>query len=183
MTDEREDGHEIEFSFKNITGRPFERRVYKATFVMAIISAFGLTAMMLVTVYNVIMRYLFAKPIYGVVELVGMILVLTSTFGMALCQKEKAHIAITLITDMLPARIKTTSVVFGLLMSLICYGIITWQMSIQTIEYFERGTGALSSDLGINWGYISALFVVGSFVFTIVLLMQFIQTLGHLIKR
>lgn len=178
-----ETGHELEFSFKSITGGPIERSVYKLTLVMGIISAIGLTSMMLISVYDILMRFFFAKPIYGVYELVGMLLVMTSTFGMALCQKEKAHIAITLITDMLPPRLKTTSVVFGLLMSLICYGVITWQMSIQTIEYFERGTGALSSDLGINWGYISALFVVGSFVFTIVLLMQFIQTLGHLIKR
>jgi TRAP-type C4-dicarboxylate transport system permease small subunit len=178
-----ETAHELEFSFKSITGGTIERNVYKLTLVMGIISAIGLMSMMLLSVYDILMRFFFAKPIYGVYELVGMILVITSTFGMALCQKEKAHITITLITDMLPARIKTTSVAFGLLMSLICYGIITWQMSIGTIEYFERGTGGLSSELGINWGYISALFVVGSFVFTIVLLMQFIQTLGHLIKR
>ena len=183
MTDEREDGHEIEFSFKNITGRPFERRVYKATFVMAIISAVGLTSMMLVTVYNVIMRYLFAKPIYGVVELVGMILVLTSTFGMALCQKDKAHIKITLITDLLSSRMQNISDVFGLLMSFICYGIITWMMAIDTYEFFERGIGGLSADLGIQLGYVTAVFVMGSFVFTMVLLMQFFQSFDKMIKR
>jgi TRAP-type C4-dicarboxylate transport system permease small subunit len=176
-------GHELEFSFKSITGRPIERWVYKLTLVMGLISALGITFMMLITVYDVLMRFFFAKPIYGVYELVGMFLVLTTAFGMALCQKDKAHITITLITDMLPAKMKTTSVLFGLLMSFICFGIITLQMFIQTIKYFERGTGGLSSHLGINWGYISALFVVGSFVFTIVLLMQFIQTLGHLTKR
>lgn len=183
MTDEREDGHEIEFSFNSITGKPFERRVYKVTYIMAIISAVGMTAMMVITVYNVIMRYIFTKPIYGVVELIGMILVLTSTFGMALCQKDKAHIRITLITDLLPSKIQNISEVFGLLMSFICFGIITWMMSIDTIEYFERGIGGLSSDLGIQLGYVSAVFVIGSFVFTMVLLMQFIQSFGKLIKR
>jgi TRAP-type C4-dicarboxylate transport system permease small subunit len=183
MTDEREDGHEIEFSFKSITGKPFERRVYKTTYAMAIISAVGLTAMMLVSVYNVLMRYLFAKPIYGVVELVGMILVLTSTFGMALCQKDKAHITITLITDMLSPSLKSMTEVFGLLMSFICYGIITWMMLMDTVGYFERGIGGLSSDLGIQLGYVSAVFVIGSFVFTMVLLMQFLQSFGKMIKR
>jgi len=182
MTDEREDGHEIEFSFKSITGKPFERRVYKTSYIMAIISAVGLTAMMLITVYNVIMRYVFTKPIYGVVELVGMILVLTSTFGMALCQKDKAHITITLITDMLSPSLKSMTEVFGLLMSFICYGIITWMMAIDTYEFFERGIGGLSSDLGIQLGYVSAVFVIGSFVFAMVLLMQFIQSLGKLTK-
>lgn len=183
MTDEREDGHGIEFSFKSITGGPIERKVYKLTLVMGIVSAIGLTAMMLVTVYDVLMRYLFAKPIYGVVELVGLILVLTSTFGMALCQKDKSHITITLITDMLPPRLKAATEVFGLLMSFICFGIITCMMFIDTVEYFERGIGGLSADLGFPLGYVSGVFVIGSFVFTIVLLMQFIQSFGKLIKR
>ena len=180
MSDET--GHELEFSFKSITGGPVQRRVYKLTLVMGIISAVGLTAMMVITVYNVIMRYVFTKPIYGVVELVGMILVLTSTFGMALCQKDRAHITITLITDMLPPRIKTLSEVFGLLMSFICFGIITWMMFTDTVDFFERGIGGLSADLGIQLGYVSATFVIGSFVFTMVLLMQFIQSLGKMIK-
>ena len=68
-------------------------------------------------------------------------------------------------------------------MSFICFGIITRQMYIETIEYFERGIGGLSADLGIQLGYISAVFVIGSFVFTMVLLMQFIQSFGKLIKR
>ena len=178
-----ETGHELEFSFKSITGGPIERRVYKTTLAMGIISALGLTAMMLVTVYDVTMRFFFSNPLYGVYELVGMILVLTSTFGMALCQKDKSHITITLITDMLPPRLKTISEVFALLMSFICFGIITCQMFLDTIEYFESGIGGLSADLGINWGYASSLFVIGSFVFTVVLLMQFVQTVGKLIKR
>ena len=180
MSDET--GHELEFSFKSITGGPIERRVYKFTLVMGIISAVGLTAMMVITVYNVIMRYVFTKPIYGVVELVGMILVLTSTFGMALCQKDRSHITITLITDMLPPRIKAISEVFGLLMSFICFGIITCMMFIDTVEFFERGIGGLSADLGFPLGYVSATFVIGSFAFTVVLLMQFIESLGKLTK-
>ena len=178
-----ETGHELEFGFKSITGGPIERRVYKTTLAMGIISAVGLMSMMLVTVYDVTMRFFFSKPLYGVYELVGMILVLTSTFGMALCQKDRSHITINLITDMFPPGLKNISVVFALLMSFICFGIITGQMVIDTIDYFERGIGGLSADLGINWGYVSSVFVIGSFVFTIVLLMQFIQTVGKLIKR
>jgi TRAP-type C4-dicarboxylate transport system permease small subunit len=178
-----ETGHELEFSFKNITGGPIERSVYKLTLVMGIISAIGLTSMMLISVYDILMRFFFAKPIYGVYELVGMLLVLTSTFGMALCQKDKAHITITLITDMLPPRLKSITEVFGLLMAFICFGIITGMMFIDTVEYFERGIGGLSSDLGIQLGYVSAVFVIGSFVFTMVLLMQFIQSFAKLIKR
>jgi TRAP-type C4-dicarboxylate transport system permease small subunit len=181
MSDET--GHELEFSFKSITGGPIERRVYKTTLTMGIISAIGLTSMMLITVYDVTMRFFFSKPLYGVYELVGMILVLTSTFGMALCQKDRSHITITLITDMLPLGLKATSEVFALLMSFICYGIITWQMFVDTIDFFASGIGGLSADLGLNWGYVSAVFVIGSFVFTIVLLMQFIKSVDKLIKR
>jgi len=181
MSDET--GHELEFSFKNIKGGPIERRVYKTTLGMGIISALGLTAMMLITVYDVTMRFLFSKPLYGVYELVGMILVLTSTFGMALCQKTKSHITITLVTDLLPPTLKSLTEVFGLLMSFICFGIITWRMFLDTIDFFKAGLGGLSADLGFNWGYVSAVFVIGSFVFTVVLLMQFIQSVDKLIKR
>ena len=183
MTDEHEDEHELEFSFKLITGSPIERKVYKTSMVMGIISAIGLTAMMLVTVYDVLMRFLFAKPIFGVVELVGMLLVLTSSFGMALCQKDRSHITITLITDMLPAGLKSLSEAFSLLASFVCFGIITWEMFIDTIEFFKRGIGGLSSDMGFPLGYVSGVFTVGSFVFTMVLLMQFIQAIGKIKKR
>jgi len=178
-----ETGHELEFSFKSITGRPIERWIKKLTLVIAIISAITILFMMLISVYDILMRFFFTKPLYGVYELVGMLLVVATAFGFALTQKDKAHISITIITDMLPAGIKTASVVFGHFLSFICCGIITWQMYIRTIVYFKRGSGGLSSDLGINLGYITALFVVGSFVFTIVLLMHFVQDLGKLMKR
>jgi TRAP-type C4-dicarboxylate transport system permease small subunit len=178
-----EDGHELEFGFRSITGGPVERWVYKITLAMGIVAAVGLAAMMLVTMYDIVMRFFFKKPLYGVYELVGMILVLTSTFGMALCQKDKSHITINLITDMLPPKLKAMSEIFALLTSFICFGIITGQMFMDTIEFFERGFGGLSPDLGLNWGYISAVFVIGSFVFTIVLLMQFVKSVGKLIRR
>jgi TRAP-type C4-dicarboxylate transport system permease small subunit len=178
-----ENGHVVDFTFKGITGSPIERVVYKAVLAMGIISAVGLTAMMLVSIYDITMRFFFSKPIYGVYELVGMILVLTSSFGFALCQKDKAHITITLITDMLPARLKAYTEVFGMLMSLFCYGLITWVVGIETIDYFERGTGSLSGDLGINLGYISAAFFVGCLAFTVVLCLQTIQGIGKLIRR
>ena len=150
---------------------------------MGVISAVGLALMMLVTVYDVLMRYFFSKPVYGVYELVGMLLVLTSTFGMALCQKDKSHITITLISNMLSPKLQSVSEVFSLLMSFFCFGIITGQMVLDTIEYFERGFGGLSADLGINLGYVSGTFSIGSFMFTVVLLMQFFRALARLITR
>ena len=128
MVDENKDAHGAKTTLKSITGGPIERKIYKAAFVMGVISAIGMASMMLVTMYDVFMRFLFAKPIYGVYELVGMLLVVTSSFGMALCQKDRSHITVTLITDRLPPRMKKISVIFGLFMSLVCYGIITWQM-------------------------------------------------------
>lgn len=178
-----ENGHAVDFSFKGITGSPIERWVYKTVLAMGIIAAVGLTAMMLITIYDITMRFLFSKPIYGVYELVGMVLVLTSSFGFALCQKDKAHITITLITDMLPPKIKAFTELFGLLMSFICYGIITYMMGVDTIEFFERGMGALSGDLGINWGYISVLFFIGSLMFSIVIFMQLIQAISKMVRR
>ena len=183
MNTENEHEREPDFSFKGITGSRIQRLVYKTTLVLGIISAVGLASMMLVSIYDITARFFFKNPLYGVYELVGMILVLTSTFGMALCQKDKSHITINLITDLLPPRLKTFSEVFGLLMSFICFGIITWRMFIDTIEFFERGIGGLSADLGINWGYASGVFVVGSFVFTVVLLLQLVQSVRKMWRR
>lgn len=176
MVDKNKGAHGAETTIKSITGGPIERGVYKAAFVMGVISAIGMAAMMLVTMYDVFMRYLFANPLYGVYELVGIFLVVTSSFGMALCQKDKSHITITLLTDKLPPGMKKITVVFGLLMSFICYGIITWQMALDTGLYFTRGSGGLTPELGFNWGYVSAFFTIGGFVFSVVLLMQLIQS-------
>jgi len=183
MVDKSKDANGAGMTFKSITGGPIERRVYKLTLVMGVIAAIGMALMMLVTMYDVFMRYLFAKPLYGVYELVGMLLVVTSSFGMALCQKDKSHITITLLTDRLPPGMKKITIVFGLLMSLICYGIITSQMALDTGFFFATGDGGLTPELGINWGYVSAFFTIGGFVFSVVLLMQLIQSFAKKAKR
>ena len=81
------------------------------------------------------------------------------------------------------SKVKAFSELFGLLMSFVCYGIITWMMAVDTIEFFERGMGALSGDLGINWGYISVLFFIGCLAFVIVLFLQLVQAIGNMIRR
>ncbi|MBW2027452.1 MAG: TRAP transporter small permease [Deltaproteobacteria bacterium] len=160
-----------------------ERGLYRVSIWIGVLSATALCLMMLVTVVDVGGRYLLNKPIYGAYELIGMLLVAAGPLGMALCQKDRKHIVVSLIVDKLPARTQTLINAVTLFLSFFTYGIITWQMSRLTVQYWMRGRGGVSPDLGISLAYVSVVFAVGAFLFTLVLLLHFVQSLRGMARR
>ena len=73
---------------------------------MAAIAAIVLGIMMMLTVADVTGRYFFNHPINGSWELIGFLLVCGGTWGLAYCQVTKAHIRVTVLHDIFPARPK-----------------------------------------------------------------------------
>ncbi|MBW1996459.1 MAG: TRAP transporter small permease [Deltaproteobacteria bacterium] len=160
-----------------------ESGLYRVSTWLGALSATALCLMMLVTVVDVGGRYLFNKPLYGAYELIGMLLVAAGPLGMALCQKDRRHIVVSLVVDMLPRRTQEVINTITLFLSLVAYSIITWQMLRLTVQYWMRGRGGVSPDLGISLSYVSIVFAIGALLFTLVLLLHFVQSLWGLKRR
>lgn len=160
-----------------------ERVLNKASLFFGGLSALALVLMMTITVVEVVGRATFNYSLYGNYELIGMLLVAAGPLGMALCQKEGNHITVTLVVDLLPPGVKVVLKSIALFLSLGIYSIITWKMTQLTISYYAKGRGGISADLGISLGHVSLVFSVGALLFTLMLLLHFVQSLTQHSRR
>ena len=156
---------------------PLEKGLYAVSVWFAMVSAAALCFMMLITVTDVGGRYFFNMPIYGSYELIGMLLVCAGPLGMALCQRNRSHITVSLVVDLLPSRVQAILKSVSLFLSLGMFSIIAWQMFSLTVKYYSKGSGGVSSDLGISMGHVSLVFAIGALLFSLVLLLHFVQSL------
>ena len=103
---------------------------------MAMIAAAVLGVMMILTTVDVVGRYFFGLPITGSWEIIGLLLIFGGTWGMAYCQKDKAHINVTVILDLLPARIQEIVLSIAYLVGMAAFSIIAWRTLLLTQKYF-----------------------------------------------
>ena len=160
-----------------------ERLLNRASSFFGGLSALALVFMMLITVVEVVGRATFNYSLYGNYELIGMLLVAAGPLGMALCQKDRSHITVTLVVDLLPPGVRAVLQSIALFLSLGIYSIITWKMTQLTITYYAKGRGGISADLGISLGHVSLVFSVGALLFSLMLLLHFVQSLTQHSRR
>ena len=162
---------------------PLEKGLYRVSTWLGVLSAAALCVMMLITVVDVGGRYLFNKPLFGAYELIGMLLVAAGPLGMALCQNDRRHIVVSLIVDRFSPKLQNLFNSIALFLSLGTYGIITWQMFRLTGQYWMRGRGGVSPDLGLSLSYVALVFAIGALLFSLVLLLHFVQSIQALRRR
>jgi TRAP-type C4-dicarboxylate transport system permease small subunit len=94
----------------------------------------GILALMSAEVF---FRYLFNKPILGTVEISSYLLVIFCFTGMAFVQSQRGHINIELVTQKLPTGFQRTLRIIMLILSLVIFAVITWQMTIAFWKSWE----------------------------------------------
>jgi TRAP-type C4-dicarboxylate transport system permease small subunit len=65
-----------------------------------------LAAMMLLTVADVFLRWIFKAPIIGTTEITESMMACIAFFALAWCAVEKSHLKVDLVIDRLPARMQ-----------------------------------------------------------------------------
>lgn len=111
---------------------------------LKVLGGASLAGMMLVTVADVIFRY-FGHPIFGAVEVVSLLAIITLGCAMPVTHMEKGHVGVDLFTRRLSTPLlKTLDTVTGLL-SAGLFGLTSWQLA----EYsaMMRASGEVSMSL------------------------------------
>ncbi|MBI9086906.1 MAG: TRAP transporter small permease [Desulfobacterales bacterium] len=90
------------------------------------IAAGCVTAMMLLTVVDVVLR-LFRRPITGAYEIVGLLGALFVSFSLAQTSVERGHIAVDFLIQKLPPRIQAAVDGLNDLVCTILFAMVTWQ--------------------------------------------------------
>ena len=94
---------------------------------LCIASAAIILFMMLLTTVDVVLRYAFNSPLPGVYELQEFMLVGVVFLALAYIQSSNGHIYVDLLTNRLSERGQAVTKIFSHAVSLLIFGLITWQ--------------------------------------------------------
>jgi len=87
----------------------------------------GVFSMMALTFVDVILRYIFGRPIYGSNEITRILLLLLVMATIAYGQVTKGHVAVTALVDRLPKGVRSVLMSTTTLLSLFLFSLIVWQ--------------------------------------------------------
>jgi TRAP-type C4-dicarboxylate transport system permease small subunit len=90
-----------------------------------------MVAMMLLTVGDVFLRFVFNKPILGSVEMTEYLMVGTGFLGIAWCAVKGGHVGVDLIVGHLPPRVQAVIDSVTCLLSLGVVPLVAWQNFLQ----------------------------------------------------
>lgn len=161
--------------------RSTERIIDSISRVMGIISIVFLLAMMLLTVSDVFLRKFFNSPIFGSVELVEIMMVITGFFGMAWCAMRGGHIKVDLIVGSMPRRLQ--GIIDGCIFILsfgICV-ILAWRSVLESKSIREINSTTPSLEMPLFPFYY--VLTVGFSVLCLAILVLLVKSFRKVAKR
>lgn len=144
--------------------------------IMAYAAGVALTAMMLLTVADVIGRYVFSKPIRGTYELVGFLLVGAGSLGLGYCQVKKGHIRVDFLLQYFPKSIHNVVAIIAHFLGFIAFSLLCWRCALFA-KYYLSATGNATDTLGIPLFPFVVVLAVGTGMLALVLLFDLIHLL------
>jgi TRAP-type C4-dicarboxylate transport system permease small subunit len=140
-----------------------------------------LAMMMLLTASDVILRYVFNRPIVGSYDLTEYMMAILVSFGLAYCAFVKGHVRVDLIVTHLPQRLQSVIDSITGLLGIILFSIITWQAFIYMKLLFD--SGLKSTVLLIPRFPFAGLVCLASAVLTVTLLADFLTFLSQAVRK
>lgn len=120
-------------SLKSITAR-YENCLKPFIILTTFIAGLALVAMMLVTVYDVVLRFFFHRSMAGAFEITEFTLAVMAPLALIYCEKKRHHISVDLVVQFFPHK---AQLVFDLVASLLAasiYALAAWQCWVNIFE-------------------------------------------------
>lgn len=112
------------------------------------VAAGAILAMMLLTCADVVLRF-FRHPIPGTYELVGLMGTVGASFALAYTTAQKGHIAVEFLTRRMPEKVQFIVAAAGELLSVVLFGIITWQSTVYALDLKRTREVSLTIELPV----------------------------------
>jgi TRAP-type C4-dicarboxylate transport system permease small subunit len=139
-----------------------------------------LVALMLLTVADVFLRYVFANPITGTAELTELMMVCL-LLALAWCAVEGRHIKVGILMDRFSPRVQATADSITLLASLGVYIILVWQGFVASLYSWDFDVK--SSMLDVPQFPFIMLLALSFAMLCIAMVTLLIQRIAELVKR
>lgn len=118
---------------------------------LSYVAAAAIAAMMVITVTDVVARYVFRKHIAGSYEYVALLFVYLIFFGLAYAQRQDAHITIGVLYERLPRRARLVSQAVVLVASFILFSALTWYTAKSAWVNYLLGDTMLGAIQVVTW--------------------------------
>jgi TRAP-type C4-dicarboxylate transport system permease small subunit len=106
--------------------------------ILLVIGATMLAGMMFLIVTDVLLRYVFNRPLAGAYEVVEYLMAILVAFGAVYCAYEGGHVSVDIVFDLLPKRIqRIVSIVTSLILNALFLA-IAWENVVYVKEIFEQ---------------------------------------------
>ncbi|HUU65585.1 MAG TPA: TRAP transporter small permease [Dehalococcoidales bacterium] len=140
-----------------------------------------LAAIMVLTASDVILRYVFNRPIVGSFDLTEYMMAIVVSFSLAYCAFFKGHVSVDIVVSRLPRRAQ--AVIDGItgLLGIILFSLITWQSFVYMKLLFD--SGLKSTVLLIPRFPFAGLVCLGSAFLTVVLVADFLEFLSRAVRK
>jgi TRAP-type C4-dicarboxylate transport system permease small subunit len=142
--------------------------------------AFLMLLMFLITA-DVLLRAVLKRPILGTNELSEFMMIIVVYLAVAYTQYTKSHVSVDLVISRFPQRIQDIIDSFIYLLSLIICSLMTWRAFADVKRIFD--INRVSDVLNVPVAPFQLVMASGFFLFSVVLLRDFIHTLRKAIKK
>lgn len=139
-----------------------------------------LAIILFLNIANIGGRYLFRAPVKSTYELTGLFMITVLALGWPYTTSIRGHVYVDVLTMMLPKTIQNMLDILNLLIGLVFFIAMTWGALKAGIQYYELGS--CSDLLRIPYLPFYLLISFGAFLVSIIILLQFFQTLNKLCK-
>ncbi len=129
--------------------------------------------MMLLTTFDVAGRTFFSRPIPGSIELGEFMLAIFGVLGMAYTHFAGANVKVTMLTDILPSRLRNATECITSFLSLVIMAMLSWHGAVSAIE--EMHVGTTTDNLGLPTFPIYGLLSFGAGLLSLVILVRLME--------
>ena len=136
--------------------------------------------MMLLTAMDVLLRYIFNRPISGSYEISEYMMAIVVSTGLAYCAVVKGHVVVDLVISRFPSRVQAILNSIHLLISFALFVVITRQSYLYILTMKE--SSITSAVLLIPVFPFIAILTIGLGIYTLQLLADFLDTMLKAVK-
>ena len=106
--------------------------------VLVSIAAAVLTAMMFLIMTDVVLRYVFSRPITGSYEIIQYMMAMLVSFAVVYCAHKQSHVSVDILFDLLPTKSQSIVRCAGALFVLVLFLLIAWENILYIKEIYDQ---------------------------------------------
>lgn len=156
-----------------------EGAVYWLSRMANIVSGVALIALMGLTFLNVVLRSVWT-PILGTYEFTGFLAAVTISMALAHCAVKQGHVAITLVTDHLPERLRAICETITAALGAALYLVLGWQCCKYAMHIMN--SGEVSETTETPFYLFIYLVAYGLILLAMVLVIDFVKSFKKVFK-